>query len=1067
MLRTVTTPPSEPVRADGTKAGGWWHDEESSGRIVCDLCPRGCTLKPGDRGFCFVRENRDGQMVLATYGRSTGFCIDPIEKKPLNHFYPGTSVLSFGTAGCNLGCKFCQNWSMSKSREVATLSQRATPEAIAEAAHRLGCRSVAFTYNDPVIWAEYAIDVARACRAAGIRTVAVTAGYISPAARPDFFAATDAANVDLKGFSDDFYRHLTLARLDPVLETLQWIKAETEVWLEVTNLIIPAANDSADELKRLCDWFVDHLGDEVPLHFSAFHPDFRMRDRGPTPPATLERAYEIAQERGIKYTYVGNVHDERHQSTYCPHCGNVLIERRHYTLGRYCLNGNQCPQCGTTVTGHFDQSPGDWGCRRMPVRIDQFDPALPPNHGPSRGDPAMSKGTQQPSVAARGGVPPELTREQQVAIQKSVCHLLANAVAGSETKLDKSDLAGAAGQRVHGCFVTLRRQGRLRGCCGFIGREMDLAAAITEATIATATRDVRMPTISPTELPMLDVKIALLHSLQPLRTGGAERVAEVEVGRHGLQIVRGASRGLLLPSVATDLRLDAEHFLQQVCLKAGLPATAWRETGTQLLTFEAKSFGGPFDVAAVPTGHLQAPPLVSSNDALRLADACRTNVIALARGATPNFYMSDCPDATAQGVALALRIPGKVETPYVSQLSIRPGLPLQATLLELAKRAAGMLAEGPYATANPESLVLGLAILSDPAMHGTVADPDLKGIDPDRRAVLVTDQDRSAWVFDPGRTPRELLETAAHEAEVRSPATAAVTSFETVSTDGPMVIASLPRARTGGSVRPAAVAGTFYPANPQELSQMVDGLLTEPPPSRQAWAGAMVPHAGLVYSGRLAASVLQRIELPPTIIVVAPKHTRAGLLWAVAPHATWSLPGGSVASDPQLAQELAQSIDGLELDAAAHASEHAIEVQLPLLARLAPHAKVVGIVVGGGDLDRCREFAKGLADVVRARDEETLLLISSDMNHFASDAETRRADHLALAAMKDLQPEQLLETVRREHISMCGVLPAVIVMETLKELGRLRKSTQVGYGTSADHNGNASRVVGYAGLLFD
>src|SRR6059036_3027784 len=310
MSRVITLPP-EGFEADGAKPGGWWHTGED-GRIVCDLCPRACQLPAGARGFCFVRENRDGRMVLGTYGRSTGFCVDPIEKKPLNHFLPGTSVLSFGTAGCNLGCQFCQNWSISKSREIASLSESATPEAVAAAAQRLGCRSVAFTYNDPVIWAEYAIDVAAACHAVGVQTVAVTAGYITPAARGPFFAAMDATNVDLKAFTEEFYQRLTLAHLRPVLDTLQWLRTETDVWLEITNLVIPRANDGLDKLGRMCDWILSELGDDVPVHFTAFHPDFRLRDRERTPHDTLRAAHDIARRAGLKYAYVGHVVDVAH-----------------------------------------------------------------------------------------------------------------------------------------------------------------------------------------------------------------------------------------------------------------------------------------------------------------------------------------------------------------------------------------------------------------------------------------------------------------------------------------------------------------------------------------------------------------------------------------------------------------------------------------------------------------------------------------------------------------------------------------------------------------------------------
>ena len=339
---------------------------------MCDLCPRNCSLKAGDRGFCFVRQNVDGQMVLTTYGRSTGFCVDPIEKKPLNHFLPGTAVLSFGTAGCNLGCKFCQNWDSSKSRAVERASEAAEPATIAEAAVQLDCHSVAFTYNDPVIWAEYAIDTARACHERGIRTVAVTAGYITPAARGSFYEVMDAANVDLKAFSEEFYFQLSYAHLQPVLDSLAWLKRETDVWFEITNLIIPRENDAEDEIRRMCDWLLKYVGDEVPLHFTAFHPDFRMLDHPPTPLETLLSAYDIATSQGIKYVYVGNVHDPKHDSTYCPSCGTLLIARNWHEVGAYHLRGDRCARCDTRIAGRFLDQPGEWGRRRQPVRISQF-----------------------------------------------------------------------------------------------------------------------------------------------------------------------------------------------------------------------------------------------------------------------------------------------------------------------------------------------------------------------------------------------------------------------------------------------------------------------------------------------------------------------------------------------------------------------------------------------------------------------------------------------------------------------------------------------------------------------
>ncbi len=347
----------------------YWH-ELDDGRVQCDVCPRACKLRDGQRGLCFVRAREGDGVVLTTYGRSSGFCVDPIEKKPLNHFLPGTPVLSFGTAGCNLACRFCQNWDISKSREIDTLADEASPEAIARAAADLGCRSVAFTYNDPTIFIEYANDVADACHELDISTVAVTAGYINPEPREEFFAHVDAANVDLKGFDEHFYKHTCGAELGAVLETLQYLHDDTDVWVELTTLLIPGLNDSDAELDEMTTWVVDHLGPDVPMHFTAFHPDFRMTDRPPTPASTLTRARHIAKGNGVRHAYVGNVHDGDGGSTYCAGCGTRLIERDWYTLGEYHLDdGGRCETCGEQLPGVFDGPAGSWGATRVPVRL--------------------------------------------------------------------------------------------------------------------------------------------------------------------------------------------------------------------------------------------------------------------------------------------------------------------------------------------------------------------------------------------------------------------------------------------------------------------------------------------------------------------------------------------------------------------------------------------------------------------------------------------------------------------------------------------------------------------------
>jgi len=346
-----------------------WHTLED-GRVQCDVCPRECRMHEGQRGLCFVRGVEAGEVKLHTYGRSSGFCVDPIEKKPLNHFLPGTAVLSFGTAGCNLACKFCQNWDMSKSREMDTLSDQATPEMLAAAAQRLGCASVAYTYNDPVVFMEYAIDVADACRAVGVQSVAVTAGYMSPAPRAEFYKHIDAANVDLKGFTERFYKKICGAELGAVLETLEYLRHETSVWLELTTLLIPGENDSDGEVDAMTRWIMEKLGPNVPLHFTAFHPDWKMMDRPRTPAATLSRARNIALANGLHHVYTGNVHDAAGASTYCSGCGQRVIERDWYEIGEWQLDATgRCLHCGAQLPGVFAGAAGLWGAKRVPVRL--------------------------------------------------------------------------------------------------------------------------------------------------------------------------------------------------------------------------------------------------------------------------------------------------------------------------------------------------------------------------------------------------------------------------------------------------------------------------------------------------------------------------------------------------------------------------------------------------------------------------------------------------------------------------------------------------------------------------
>lgn len=353
----------------------YWHRLDD-GQVQCDLCPRHCRLQEGQRGLCYVRQRLDDQVKLVSYGRSSGFCVDPIEKKPLNHFYPGSAVLSFGTAGCNLACKFCQNWDMTRSREMDTLADAASPQKLAQTAREMNCRSIAFTYNDPVIFMEYAVDVAAACREQGVHSVAVTAGYIDPAPREVFFRSMDAANVDLKAFTDRFYYKLCGGHLEPVLETLRYIREETDTWLELTTLLIPGENDSEAEINEMTAWVVTNLGPDVPMHFTAFHPDWKMTSHSRTTLDTLSRARQIATNNGVRYAYTGNVHDPEGATTWCQGCGTPLIERDRYRLGHWGLDASgACNGCGLVLPGLFAAGPEQAPSR--PVRVNmrhQFEP---------------------------------------------------------------------------------------------------------------------------------------------------------------------------------------------------------------------------------------------------------------------------------------------------------------------------------------------------------------------------------------------------------------------------------------------------------------------------------------------------------------------------------------------------------------------------------------------------------------------------------------------------------------------------------------------------------------------
>lgn len=877
----------------------WWHRQDD--QLVCTLCPRECSLHEGQRGFCFVRQNVQNEMVLTTYGRSSGFCIDPVEKKPLNHFLPGTPILSFGTAGCNLGCKFCQNWDISKAKEFDDRTDFASPEAIAQAALQHGCRSVAFTYNDPVIWAEYAIDTAKACHEVGIKTVAVTAGYISAEARGEFYSVMDAANVDLKGFTPEFYKFLTLSKLEPVLETLRWLKHETNVWFEITNLMIPGENDSPDETARMCDWIVENLGPDVPVHFTAFHPDFRMLDYQHTPPATLARARKQALSAGIRYPYVGNTHDTAGQSTYCPACESLLIERDWYELGRYGMQGNKCGQCGETIPGVFEEQPGKWGAKRQPIRISEPQTVQLSSGRASRRPPPPQANTkpkmpQSPlqqlasvitvasnqEVEVRAARPtvthaprPEATLPTAPALRVDFTGEEDEVIAAHARSVAEAVLSGlpvprldhpVASVAAYGMFVTFRHGDRLRACKGQFGQLMPLGELLNTVTHDSATNDPRFTPLFAAELPRLLVEVSLMFNPLPVHAVGEERSEAIEVGKHGLVISHAKGRGLLLPQVATEQKWDARTYLQGVCRKASLPHDAWKSHETQLMTFQARLF------------------------------------------------------------------------------------------------------------------------------H------------------------------------------------------------------------SAPTTTMNSMIRPPARAGQFYPAKPQEMQAQIQQFTRTDVP-QASYRAVMLPHAGWTYCGEVMGRTLAKVKVPRRVIIVSPKHTPYGPQWSVSDADAWEIPGGQIPVDVELRQRMLELVPAITCEGAAHAQEHGIEVILPFLHASNPDLRILPIVLGSTSYSQTEQFAQALAILCRESSEPVLLVISSDMNHFAAEAENRRLDFLAIDAMKTGLAGKLFDVVQQNRISMCGIIPAVTILRSLEFLGTQPQPELIHYDNSSSASGQFDRVVGYAGMV--
>ncbi len=1098
-------------------------------RIRCVACGHRCLIGDGLRGICKVRYNEHGQLRVPT-GYVAGLQCDPVEKKPFFHAYPGSDALTFGMMGCDLHCSYCQNWLTSQAlrdSEAVAPIRPVTPAQLVEVAQREKARLVVSSYNEPLITAEWAVDVFRAAAAAGLACGFVSNGNATPEVLDFLRPWIVTYKVDLKSFNDHSYRNLG-GTLDSITRTIRMVH-ERGLWLEVVTLIIPGFNDSDDELRQAAD-FLASVSPDIPWHVTAFHKDYRMTDPDATSPETLIRAAEIGTRAGLRFVYAGNLPGRvgPWENTRCPSCRNTVIERYGYLIRSYRVTPEgRCPNCQAQLPGLWPASAGQVRTgntlaayqSRLPRSVETnsraelpvvapppppppvvHQPAPPPDavevpvsvppppppppvyqgapppeqtevpvsvpHPPSpaEGDPPMAGATTS-KASSHAPAPPalDLTAEFKQQILAAAGAML-RAVASGQPAAFPDELAHLRDKVLAGAFVSLKRGKHLRSCCGMVGQPIPLAQALAHAADRTVWEDERFPPVSARELEHLDVEVWLLHNPQRVEVRAEHRPQAITIGKHGIVISRGQARGLFLPSVATENNWDAQRFLDQVCVKAGLHPTAWRDETTALQTFEGEVLRSP--VAEIAGGRevSRTGGPCQANDLFNYADLCRANLQALLLGMVPRPFWG-LPDGQVNGVLLFVERPDSPEVLTSSRISLRPSIPLQTTLFSLLQSTAQSLAARRLTQEGLDGLQVGLAFLHDPAMHGTAGDPHLGGFEPRHRALLVLERNKSALLFDPAQATEEILAEVIGQARLSQPATAPLFSLDVLTNVVRVASSSVPSPVRGHAVRPPAVAGSFYEADPAALSRTVDTLLAGECQA-EPWAAALVPHAGLTYSGRLAASVLQRIRIPRTVIVIGPKHTPFGMDWAVAPHQTWALPGIEVASDFMLARKLSQAIPGLEMDSVAHQREHAIEVELPFLARLAPEARVVGIALGSADLADCKRFAQGLAEVMRGCAERPLLVISSDMNHFATDAETRRLDALAMAALERGDPAELYETVTQNSISMCGVLPAVIVLETLRLLECGQERQHVGYATTADVTGDSSRVVGYAGMLF-
>lgn len=659
---------------------------------------------------------------------------------------------------------------------------------------------------------------------------------------------------------------------------------------------------------------------------------------------------------------------------------------------------------------------------------------------------------------------PFFSEAQKEAILRATGKKTAMTIARYENTIEKDELAGAGDAPVYGAFVSLKRFRQPRACCGFTGENVPLFQALDRAAHRAAVDDLRFPAIENHEINELEMEVWVLFSPELIGAHGENRKNFVETGKHGLLVVQGERRGLLLPGVATEMKLSPEAFLEQTCEKACLPRQAWKEEKTLVFRFQGMVFSGAlrdFVPEELTSQILVEPKGPTRNDVARLADHCYRNIGKQYESMIPDPYLLGAFDGNVNGACLRVRL--KSISADCAQIHLNRPQPLQATLLELSRNAALAMRQQNLKPAELQKTAL--CVFWDAQSLGNGETADVSAVDTRHSGILAVRFGKWILGYAPGRKPEQILEDILKSSGFERDEETQIFSAFTVCTDVAFMTSTVQKPTVRSTPRPPAVAGLFYPAQPDVMERGLDGFFTPGGVEKQDFAGALIPHGGWRYSGQLVARTLEQTRLANRILIFAPKHHALGVDWGVCPASRWNLPGRPMEGDESMSRALVEAVPRFKLDSLAHEREHSIEVVLPFLSRLAPGAHVVGAVMQGGNRFLA-ESAKQLAEWIASLPQRPSLIASSDLNHYASQDDTLRVDQLVVEALRALDPEEMLNIVRENRISMCGAIPCAFMMMTLRELGLLNRCATVGHATSADAGGETKSVVGYCGMLF-